>query len=64
MEKVRIKFSADLIIEGKNMEEVREKWENMPLFSKEAEECCVEYSETLLIEDADTYQDLTDVFNY
>ena len=64
MEKVRIKFSADLIIEGENMEEVREKWENMPLFSKEAEECGVEYSETLLIEDADTYQDLTDVFNY
>jgi hypothetical protein len=56
--KIRIKFSADLIIEADNMAEVRNKFEGMPLWSKEAQDAGVEYSETLLIEDANTYDDL------
>ena len=56
---VKIKFSADLTITGCDIEEVKRKWENMPLWSEEAKECCAEYSETLLVEDADTYDDLT-----
>jgi rubrerythrin len=57
---VRIKFSADVYIKGDNMAEIREKFENMPLFSAEAlEEGSAEYCETLLIEDADTYDDLS-----
>lgn len=61
--RIRIKFDADLIIEGKDMKEVHSKWESMPLFSKEAKDCGVEYCETLLIEDAETYDDLTDEYN-
>jgi len=59
MTKVRIKFSADLIVEADTLQEARNKWENMPLWSEDAKECDVEYSETLLIEDAETYDDLT-----
>jgi hypothetical protein len=40
------------------MAEVRNKFEGMPLWSKEAQDAGVEYSETLLIEDANTYDDL------
>lgn len=60
---VRIKFSADLIITGCDMEEVKRKWEGMPLFSQEAKDCSAEYCETLLIEDAEDYTDLTEEYN-
>ena len=59
---VRIKFSADLVIEGDTLDEVRQKWEAMPLFSEDANECGVEFCETLLIEDADTYESLDNEF--
>ena len=61
--KVRIKFSADLIIEGKSLKEVKNKWQNIPLFSKEAQECNVDFCEELLIEDAETYSDLYNDFD-
>ena len=60
MAKVRIKFSADLVVEADSMQDARSKFEAMPLWSEEAQDCGVEYSETLLIEDAETYDDLTD----
>ena len=60
MVKVRIKFSADIVIEADTIKDAREKWEAMPLWSDEAKASGVEYSETLLIEDAETYDDLTD----
>ena len=61
---VRIKFSADVYIKGDNMAEIREKFENMPLFSADAlEEGSAEYCETLLIEDADTYDDLSQEYD-
>ena len=59
---VRIKFSADLIITGCDVEEVRRKFEAMPLWSEEAKNCSAEFSETLLIEDAETYDDLSDEY--
>ena len=54
---VRIKFNADIYIEGETMQEVREKFENMPLFSIDALDCGVEFSEIQLVEDAETYDD-------
>lgn len=59
MVQVRIKFSADLIIEADNINEARSKWEGLDLFSDKAKECGVDYCETLLIEDANTYNDLS-----
>jgi hypothetical protein len=58
MVKVRVKFSADLVVEGSTLEEARSKWESLPLFTDEAKKCGVEYSETLLVEDAETCEDL------
>lgn len=57
--KVRIKFSADIYIEGENMKEVKDKFMSMPsLFSKEALKCNAEFNDLELVEDADTYEDL------
>jgi hypothetical protein len=58
MVRVRVKFSADLIVEGETIEQAQEKWFTMPLFSEEAKDCGMEYSETLLVEDAETYEDI------
>jgi hypothetical protein len=60
---VRIKFSADMVVSGKDMEEVKSKFMKMPLFTKEALDCGVEFCEYELIEDADTYDDLSEEFN-
>lgn len=60
MVKVRVKFSADLVIEAESIEEARNEWESLPLWSEDAKKCGVEFSETLLIEDADTYEDISD----
>lgn len=54
---VRIKFNADIYIEGETMQEVREKFESMELWSQEAKDCGVEFSEIQLVEDAETYDD-------
>lgn len=61
--RVRFKFDADIVIEGKNMEEVRRKWLYFPLFSTEAINEGVEFGEIFLIEDADTYDDLMGEYN-
>lgn len=46
------------------MAEVKSKFERFPIFSADAlEEGNVEYSETLLVEDAETYKDLMDEYN-
>ena len=58
MVRVRVKFSADLVVEAETLEQAQEKWLTMPLFSEEAKECGVEYSETLLVEDAETYEEI------
>ena len=57
--RVRIKFDADIVIEGNSLKDCRSKWENLPLFSADALDLGVEYGETLLVEDAETYEDLS-----
>lgn len=59
---VRIKFSADIYIEADSVQSAKSKWENMPLWSEQAKESNVEFSEVLLIEDAETYEDLKNEF--
>lgn len=61
--KVRFKFSADIYIEGKDMSEVREKFVCMPLFSSDALlNGNAEFNELLLVEDAETYNDLMEEY--
>ena len=60
---VRIKFEADLIITACDMEEVKRKFQILPLFTKEAMDCGIEYIDTILIEDSETYEDLSEEYN-
>lgn len=56
---IRIKFSADIAIEADSLAEAKRKWEEMPLWSEEALNSGVDFCEELLIEDAETYKDLS-----
>ena len=61
--KVAFKFDAYIYLEGENMAEIREKFENMPLFSEEAlKEGHAEFCELFLVEDAETNKDLMDEY--
>jgi hypothetical protein len=63
---VRIKFSASVYIKGKTMREIREKWENctlLPTDETEDGDVFYEFDERLLVEDAETYEDLSKEFD-
>lgn len=60
---VRIKFSASVYIKGKTMREIREKWENCTLLSEDTDDVFHEFDERLLVEDAETYEDLSKEFD-
>lgn len=63
---VRIKFSASVYIKGKTMREIREKWENctlLPTDGTEDGDVFYEFDERLLVEDAETYEDLSKEFD-
>ena len=55
---VRVKFSADIYIKADTIAEARDRFETLPLFTVEAQNCDAEFSELELVEDADTYDDL------
>jgi hypothetical protein len=59
---VRIKFSADVYIQGKTLDEIRDKWTSMNLWSDEAVENGVSFDDHLLIENAETYEDVEHEF--
>ena len=62
--KVSFKFDAYIYLEGENMAEIREKFESMPLFSADAlEEGHAEFCELLLVEDAETNEDLMEKYD-
>lgn len=58
----RITFRAEVFIKGKNLDEIEQKWEDMPLFSADALECGANYVELDTVEDASTCEDLTSKF--
>ena len=61
--KVRITFSTEVYINGKDLAEIKDKWENLPLFSAEAvEEADADFVELVSVEDADTYEDIMTEF--
>ena len=63
MMKVRIKFDADIVLEGGNMKEIKSKWLSLPLFSNEALNHSLEFGEVILVEDGETYEDLMTAFD-
>ena len=61
--KVRVNFRSEVFLEGDTIKDIQEQWDNLPLFSADAlEEHHACFIETLTIEDADTYEDLTNEF--
>ena len=60
---VRFKLSFDVYVEGKDMKEISEKFDCMPLFTVEALDSGAEISELLLVENAETYEDLMKQYN-
>jgi hypothetical protein len=60
---VRITFRSEIFLEGKDMKEIVSKWEDMELFSKEANEAYASEIEVVSVEDAETYDDLMDEFD-
>lgn len=60
--KVRISFRSEIVVEGDTIEQVREKWEMMPLYSDEAHHHGIEFVEIDSVEDANTYKDLRHEF--
>ena len=54
---VRITFRSEIFLDGKDMKEIVEKWENLRLFSGEAAAEGVDFIEV------DTFDDVMDEFN-
>ena len=58
--KVRVNFRSGVFLEGDTIKDIQEQWNNLPLFSADAlEEHNACFIEILSIEDAYTYEDLT-----
>lgn len=62
---VRITFRSEVFIKGDNLDEIKEKWEDMPLFSADAliehNASFVELSSAERVDD-DSYEDLSSEF--
>lgn len=57
--KARITFRSEVYVEGKDINEIKNKWEDMPVFSADAlEEYGADLVEMVSVEDADTYDEI------
>ena len=60
---VRITFRSEVYIKGDSLEEIKEQWEELGLFSADAlEENYADFVELMSVEDAETNEDLLDEF--
>ena len=59
---LRITFRAEVYLTGDNLDEIKQKWEDLPLFSADALDAHADYVELISVEDAETYEDLTSEF--
>ena len=56
----RITFRSEIYIEGKDIGDIEDKFQNTPLFSADAlEKYGAEFIEVVSVEDADSNKDLT-----
>ena len=62
---VRVTFRSEVYIKGKTMEEIKEKWEVLPLFSADALDHSADICEVVTAErvDDDSYDDVIDIFD-
>lgn len=60
---VRVRFQADVYIEGDTLEEIKEKWEEMPIFCADAlEDYGADISETISAMNTENLEDCTKEF--
>ena len=60
---VRITFRSEVFIKGDNMKEIKEKFEELPLYSADAlEDASADFCEVVSVEDAETHEDLENEF--
>lgn len=56
---VRITFRSEVYLSGKTMQEIKDKWEALPLYSGEAlEEASADFIEVVSVEGATSHKDL------
>ena len=62
---VRVTFRSEVYIKGKTMEEIKEKWEVLPLFSADALDHSADICEMVTAErvDDDSYDDVIGIFD-
>ena len=62
---VRVTFRSEVYIKGKTMEEIKDKWEVLPLFSADALDHSADICEMVTAErvDDDSYDDVIDIFD-
>jgi len=62
---VRFTFRSEIYIKGKDLKEIKEKWEELNLFSDDAKANSADYVEMCSIErtDDDSYTDLENEFD-
>ena len=62
---VRVTFRSEVYIKGKTMEEIKDKWEELPLFSADALDHSADICELVTAErvDDDSYDDVIDIFD-
>ena len=58
----RIRFSCEIYFKGKDMSEIKKKWEATPLLSADALEAYADVIDIECVEDADTCEDMTSEF--
>jgi len=57
---VKIKFSAEIFIDGDNAEEIERKWVNLHLWHDDAKNCGARYCGALSVEDTKTNKDVSE----
>ena len=62
---VRVTFRSEVYIKGKTMEEIKDKWEELPLFYADAIDNSADICEMVTAErvDDDSYDDVIDIFD-
>lgn len=60
---VRVTFTTEVFVEGDTMEEIKEKFEDLPIYSADAlEEHGAEFIDVVSVEDEETNEDLLNEF--
>lgn len=61
---VRITFRSEVYLSGKTMQEIKDKWEALPLYSEEAsEKASADFIEVVSVEGATSHKDMMSEWN-